>query len=291
MTSLNDEVRQGGDRVDCATAARDATRAAQAARVRIVEPREEEVSRRIARAGELVWGPGGTFAPNELRALAFSGNPVYLALDEDEPGHPVVGFAVGFLGWSPVLHVHSHQVGVVAGQRRRGIGYALKLAQRSICLTHGITDMRWTFDPLIRRNAEFNLNALGARAACFHPDFYGVMTDSINAGDATDRLEAVWDLRKPLPGQSAVSDRPRPAGGVLVDVADGQPVRAERAPAAGDLIRVSADYETIRRTDAEAAWSWRVTMRQALREAYAAGLYVASVDDLGYRLQRCERPA
>jgi predicted GNAT superfamily acetyltransferase len=275
--------------VDCATAVRDATRAAQAAHVRIVEPHEEEVGRRIVKTGELVWGPGGTFAPNELRALTFSGNPVYLALDEDEPDHPVVGFAVGFLGWSPLLHVHSHQVGVVAGQRRRGIGYALKLAQRSTCLTHGITDMRWTFDPLIRRNAAFNLNALGARAASFHPDFYGVMTDSINAGDATDRLEAVWDLRKPLPGRTAVGDRPCPAGRVLVDAKDGQPVRVERAPAAGDLIGVPADYETIRRSDAEAAWSWRVTMRLVLQEAYAAGLYIASVNDLGYRLQPLER--
>ena len=46
-------------------------------------------------------------------------------------------------------------------------------------------------DPLVRRNAAFNLNALGTRAVAFHPDFYGPMGDAINAGDASDRLEAV----------------------------------------------------------------------------------------------------
>jgi predicted GNAT superfamily acetyltransferase len=185
-----------------AGAGRDARAAAVRARVSIVQPRDEPGARLIAEIGDLIWGPRGTLARNELRALMHAGDPVHLAVDLDRQERPVVGFAVGFLGWSPVLHVHSHQVGVVEGHRRRGIGYALKLAQRHTCLSHGITDMRWTFDPLVRRNAAFNLGALGARAAAFHVQFYGAMEDAINGGDASDRLEAVWALDKPLPART-----------------------------------------------------------------------------------------
>ncbi len=160
-------------------AEREAASAAHQAGVGVSTADDERTARLVAEVGERVWGAGGTFAPNELRALAFSGNPVHLAVDEQDG--TAVGFAVGFIGWAPELHVHSHQTGVVASHRRRGVGYALKLAQRSTCLAHDVKQVRWTFDPLVRRNVAFNVNALGARAVNFHPDFYGAMTDSINA--------------------------------------------------------------------------------------------------------------
>ncbi len=273
--------------VDGETAQQDATRAARAAQVRIIEPRNERDSRLVSIAGDEVWGPGGTLAPNALRALSFSGSPIHLALDEREPGFPVVGFAVGFLGWSPGLHVHSHQVGVVNGHRRRGVGYALKLAQRQTCLSHGITDMRWTFDPLIRRNAAFNLCALGARAASFHPDFYGTMTDSINAGDSTDRLGAVWDLQQPLPTArhfGTEHDNVAVTGPMLIAVEGGRPRAIDRAPQAGAIIAVPHDYEALRRQDAELGRAWRTTLRGVMQAAYEAELRIGAVDELGYHL-------
>jgi predicted GNAT superfamily acetyltransferase len=273
------------DPADLAQAAdRDAARAAQKAGVRVLEADDERATRLISQAGDLVWGPRGTLAPNELRALAFSGNPVHLAV-EDRDGEPaIVGFAVGFLGWSPALHVHSHQAGVVEGHRRRGVGYALKLAQRKSCLMHGITEMRWTFDPLVRRNAAFNLNALGARAVAFYPDFYGPMSDTINAGDASDRLEAVWDLSRPLPsstgrGGSAAADAP-----VLLLDRDGRPVVADRAPVDGAVLQVPADYEVIRAGDRELGSTWRTAARDVIARAYDAGFRIGAVDERGYRL-------
>jgi predicted GNAT superfamily acetyltransferase len=262
----------------------DAAHAAEAAGVRVLEGADERVARLITQAGEQVWGPRGTFAPNELRALAFSGNPVHLAVDDRDDEPAVVGFAVGFLGWTPALHVHSHQAGVVEGHRRRGVGYALKLAQRRTCLLHGITEMRWTFDPLVRRNTAFNLNALGARAVAFHPDFYGSMSDTINAGDASDRLEAVWDLSRPLPprtgGQvSAAADGPA----LLLD-RDGRPVVPDRPPVDGAVLEVPADYEQIRARDRELSQAWRTAARTVIARAYDAGFQIGAVDQSGYRL-------
>jgi predicted GNAT superfamily acetyltransferase len=265
-------------------AARDAAAAAGAAGVRVLEAGEERINRLISQAGDQVWGPRGTFAPNELRALAFSGNPVHLAI-EDRDGEPsVVGFAVGFLGWSPVLHVHSHQAGVVEGHRRRGVGYALKLAQRATCLQHGVSEMRWTFDPLVRRNVAFNLNALGARAVAFYPDFYGPMSDSINAGDASDRLEAVWDLSRPMPSRTgSTGDRAWDAPALLLQ-RDGRPVVTGRPPADGAVVEVPGDYEQIRARDRELSGAWRAATREVLVGAYAAGFEVGTVGRSGYRL-------
>jgi predicted GNAT superfamily acetyltransferase len=269
-----------------AAAERDAREAADWAQIEIVEPRHDSGARLIEEVGDRVWGPGGTFARNELRAIMHAGDPVHLAVDRTLPGRPAVGFAVGFLGWTPVLHVHSHQVGVVDGYRRRGVGYALKLAQRHTCLARGITDMRWTFDPLVRRNAAFNLGALGARAAAFHVDFYGAMDDAINGGDASDRLEAVWALASPLPSAPA----PGPAPGTddelvsLLVEREGWPRLTGTEPSAGAVLAVPADYETLRRRDPARSQAWRAACREVLRSAYGVGLRVGRVTDAGYQL-------
>lgn len=255
----------------------DAKTAAARAGVQVIEADDEQAARLISRAGDLVWGPGGTFAPNELRALAFSGNPVHVATEARDG--TVVGFSVGFIGWAPVLHVHSHQAGVVEKYRRRGIGYALKLAQRHTCLAHGIDEMRWTFDPLVRRNVAFNVNALGARAAAFYPDFYGAMADSINAGDSSDRLEAQWDLTRPLPPTISPSgDAP-----VVLVSQDGWPV-AGGSPLPGGILEIPSDYESMRGTDGERSRAWRLAVRDVLVQAYGSGLRIGSVEKRGYRL-------
>lgn len=265
-------------------AARDAAAAARAADVRVLDADEERISRLISQVGDRVWGPRGTLAPNELRAMAFSGNPVHLAID-DRDGEPlVVGFAVGFLGWSPVLHVHSHQAGVVEGHRRRGIGYALKLAQRLTCLRHGVSEMRWTFDPMVRRNVAFNINALGARAVAFYPDFYGAMSDTINAGDASDRLEAVWDLSRPMPSRTGVPAERGAEGPALLLERDGLPVVTGHPPVHGAVLEVPGDYEQIRARDPEGSRAWRAATREVLAGAYPGGFEIGAVDRSGYRL-------
>lgn len=267
----------------------DARHAAARAQVDIVEPHDESAARLITEAGDRVWGPRGTLARNELQALMHAGDPVHLALDRSQVGRPVVGFSIGFLGWSPLLHVHSHQVGVLAGHRRRGIGYALKLAQRHTCLSHGLTDMRWTFDPLVRRNTAFNLGALGARAASFYVDFYGAMDDAINSGDASDRLEAVWSLTRPLPSKpntgtlNPVVPTDGDPASLLVE-RDGWPELTGVDPCPGALLTVPADYETLRRQDPARSSAWRAASREVLQATYGTGLRIGRVTEVGYQL-------
>ena len=74
------------------------------------------------------------------------------------------------------------------------MGFALKLHQRAWCLDRGITLMEWTYDPLVARNAYFNLSKLGATVAEYLPDFYGVMGDGINRFDESDRILVHWPL-------------------------------------------------------------------------------------------------
>ena len=73
------------------------------------------------------------------------------------------------------------------------------LKERAQALDQDIHVARWTYDPLVARNAWFNLGKLGAVADRFGRSFYGDMTDEINRGDRTDRLVIRWDL-DPEPG-------------------------------------------------------------------------------------------
>ena len=57
--------------------------------------------------------------------------------------------------------------------------------------------MAWTFDPLQAGNANFNFNRLGTTARIYSVNHYGDMQDGINAGMASDRLEAQWQLDSP----------------------------------------------------------------------------------------------
>lgn len=67
----------------------------------------------------------------------------------------------------------------------------------------------WTFDPLVRRNAHFNLAKLGAGPARYLPDFYGPMRDGINGAGDTDRLMVRWDLSGPVASAASLGEPAR----------------------------------------------------------------------------------
>ena len=139
---------------------------------------------------EAVWGDAQEIPRELIRALQLAGT----VLLGGEADGELVGFVLGFPGISGGLHLHSHMLGVVPSWQARGVGYALKLAQRAACLDAGIAEIRWTYDPLVYRNARFNLVKLRARGIRFLPAFYGEMTDRLNRGDRSDRFEVSWRL-------------------------------------------------------------------------------------------------
>ncbi|HEY0239110.1 MAG TPA: GNAT family N-acetyltransferase, partial [Friedmanniella sp.] len=140
-----------------------------------------------------VWRTGPRESPMEpglLVALGFAGNYVSGAFD---PDGTMVGACAGFLGAPLGGLLHSHVAAVRPGTAR-GTGTALKLHQRAWCAARGIGVIAWTYDPLIARNAWFNLGRLGAHVEAYLVDFYGKMDDGLNAGEESDRLLVHWPV-------------------------------------------------------------------------------------------------
>jgi predicted GNAT superfamily acetyltransferase len=233
--------------------------------------------------------------PNTLRAFELAGAQLLGAFDAGHAGDPahLVGVSIAFVGVSgSTPHLHSHATGVDPRRQLRGVGFALKLAQRDWALAHGITEVRWTFDPLIARNAHFNLTKLGARGIAYHPNCYGAMRDGMNVGDETDRVEARWDLCKPVGRAEPDLDALRQRGAVVVlDVApDGSPVAAPVPQAVHDvplLARVPEDVVSLRTGRPDLARVWRIVARDAIGGALDAGFVAtAATRDGWYVLER-----
>ena len=111
-------------------------------------------------------------------------------------GADMVGFVYGFPGFEGDHRViHSDMLAVRESWRDRGLGGALKLAQRDAALARGVDRITWTFDPLQTRNAYLNLEKLGVVAERYLEDFYGETSSPLHAG-GTDRLWVTWHLRE-----------------------------------------------------------------------------------------------
>lgn len=263
------------------TAATEARRAARDAGIRIVGLQSSDEVRRIRPVIDAVWGASEMPPPNLLRAIAHAG-AVMLAAEPlgTAPGEAICGFAFGFLGWHGGLHLHSHLVAVHPGLRSQGVGYALKLAQRSVCLQEGVIECRWTFDPLVLRNARFNFLRLGVRAVSFLPDCYGRMGDAINGDDASDPFEVSWRLDGQL--------RPRPAaaGTPLITIdADGYPRRTSAPVGPGAGVIIPPGYAQLRATADPRAAAWRSMTRRIFLDCFDAGLVAAGIGAGGYRFE------
>ncbi|WP_370416645.1 GNAT family N-acetyltransferase [Streptomyces fradiae] len=218
-----------------------------------------------------IWGTDADSPPvsaEVMRALSHAGNYVAGAYE----GGRLVGASVAFYGDPIGTTLHSHITGTAMG---RGIGLALKMHQRDWALARGIKRITWTYDPLIRRNAHFNLVKLGARPVEYLQSFYGEMDDAINGGDESDRVLAAWDLTAPV----APHPLDPPAGasyGVRND--DGRPVIGP-ADTGTVLVDLPDDIESLRRTDPGAARDWRLAVRHVLGGLLAEGARVAGFHD------------
>lgn len=219
-----------------------------------------------------VWGSsGGGLLPVELlRAYAHAGDPVLGAFQVDSGR--MIGICVGFLAAPTAddLHLHSHMTGVVPGIQHRGVGFALKSAQRDWCLERGIGDVRWTVDPLLAANAWFNIGKLGGTAHSYLPLFYGEMDDDLNRGEETDRLELTWRV-----------DSDRVAAALSGRAPNGS------SPAPELTVAIPSDYFGLRAADPEEANRVRAEVRKQLTEAFDAGLEITGFTrETGYLLTK-----
>jgi predicted GNAT superfamily acetyltransferase len=221
----------------------------------------------IIRVMVSTWGDYQVVPREMIRALAHSGNVPWGAV----AGGELVGYV---LGWAAVdadegLHVHSHMLATTPDRRQRGVGYALKLAQRAQALEQGITFARWTFDPLIARNAYFNLHKLGAVADGFERGFYGEMTDDQNRGDRSDRFVVRWDLERGPTPRAPVGD-----GRELIAMTDDEP-RLEVRPTESNgrwFLRIPEQYQELRARRPDLAQRWRDVVADAIEACLSCGL-------------------
>jgi len=157
----------------------------------IIEPKSIKDYQSIEDIQRSAWGMNDIdIVPYRIIiAIHKAGGNVLLAYANDEP----IGFVLGFFGLSgDRLFIHSHQLGVKREYWGRGVGYLLKLKQREFALSRNIDLIRWTFDPLIGRNAHLNFFKLGAINNTYLLNVYGEMRDKLNYGVPSDRFYVEW---------------------------------------------------------------------------------------------------
>jgi predicted GNAT superfamily acetyltransferase len=232
-----------------------------------------------------IWKPTDPMPYEMLRVLQHLGGYISGVYD----GGTLVGACAAF----PTAdgRLHSHITGVSA--QGKGAGFAIKRHQRTWALAHGITAITWTFDPLVRRNAYFNIAKLAARAEEYLPDFYGEMPDELNAGDPSDRILLSWELDTPevaaaVTGASPAEPAP-PDVTALTAGPDGRPVETDPAGAARLAVGTPEDIAALRTADPPLALAWRQAQRTALGGALSGGYRVTGFTRSGHYILEVAR--
>jgi predicted GNAT superfamily acetyltransferase len=189
---------------------------------------------------------GTEITPNLLQAMIHSGSYLSGVFIENK----IVGAAFAFPATNNGLHLHSHMTAVLPEFRDKGVGYALKIDQWHWAKKNNYSEISWTFDPLVSRNAKLNLIKLGVNISSYHPNFYGDMPDALNAGDESDRLMVSWKVVGVNPVQRELVSMPKPN-----DI----------------LIQIPADIVAIRSSDKTENLRWRRKVREQFLQAFEKG--------------------
>ena len=201
-----------------------------------------------------IWGTQTvTMQPELLLAMQDEGALLAGAFTQ---ASELIAFVFGFPTHDPSVQ-HSHALGISEGHRSAGLGARLKWWQRAWCLAHGISTVRWTYDPLRVQNAKLNIHKLGAVAHEYLPNYYGELT-GINAGTPSDRVMAIWNLE-----DSRVLDR----------LAGCSQLVARDAL----VFELPTDFGALQLSDPTAALEWRLRGRAFLKDAFARGYQITQL--------------
>ena len=186
---------------------------------------------------------GTEITPNLLQAMIHSGSYLSGAFIDKK----IVGAAFAFPATNNGLHLHSHMTAVLDEYRDKGVGYALKIDQWNWAKKNTYSHLSWTFDPLVRRNAKLNIVKLGVDISAYHPNFYGDMTDALNAGDESDRLMVFWRTALDAPKAREIITNPE-----TDDI----------------LIEIPEDIVAIRSKNQSESMKWRRQVREQFMAAF-----------------------
>jgi chorismate synthase len=229
----------------------------------------------------LVWGDDIKPHPKELLIpVQAEGGLVAGAF---APQGELVGMVFGFPTLDPAVQ-HSQMLCTLEEWRGQGIGRRLKWFQREWCLARGITLARWTVDPLRAVNAELNIRCLGATAATYLPDYYGVM-QGIDAGTPTDRLLVEWRLDSPRVSarvNQPPTDAEFPAAEPAFTVSGGRPgVPRPTLDCPQILLPLPEHFISLCKSDPQLALSWRLQTRALFGGFFSRGYRITGFTHRG----------
>lgn len=210
-----------------------------------------------------------------LHAVSYVGGLVAGAFDSSDR---LLGFVFGITGIRDGALAHwSHMLGVHTSARNLGIGRRLKEFQRSVLASQGVNRVLWSFDPLMAKNAYFNINRLGASVVEYVPDMYGTTASPLHLGLATDRLIARLDSPPPArPANPPTSYVGIPILTPISRVGDLVLSLNDRPPATL-LIEIPVDVLDVLATSRKTAEVWRLAVRDHFRWALQRGYSVTGV--------------
>jgi len=205
----------------------------------------------------------------------------------------LLGFVFGMTGIERGAIVHwSDLLAVRVGMQNHGLGRRLKEFQREAVRSLGATRIYWTYDPLVARNAHFNLNRLGVRVAEYVPDMYGTNTGSeLHSGVGTDRFIVDWPIGPPRHARPGTPHEVKPGEGSLHDTPilnarteDGRDPDVARFSAfLPPIVRIEIPHDifSVLAESATRAARWRKTTRLAFQWALASGYTVERFEHNG----------
>src|SRR5919106_2727134 len=156
---------------------------------------------------------------------------------------------------------YSHVMAVAKDYQNKGVGARLKWAQRERALGEGRKLIKWTWDPMMSRNAHFNLNRLGAIVDTYSDNFYGMDYNLDHAiGLPSDRLSATWHL-----------DSAR-----VCALASGTPVTIDAETAA--IVSIPSEWTALVKQDPQRARDEQARVRAEFNKAFEQNLICAGFE-------------
>jgi predicted GNAT superfamily acetyltransferase len=156
--------------------------------------------------------------------------------------------------------------------RSFGLGAELKKLQAAIAHQRGFTEIVWTVDPLRSANARLNVEKLGAVSNHYEINRYGEGYGSgLYGGMPTDRLHMSWQIDSRRVRERIQGERPPMTADDIDDLLHYDPGKpqAERS-----LVHIPADIDQLLAVDPNAALRWRLSLRDTLPAAFAAGYVI-----------------
>ncbi|HEY8563844.1 MAG TPA: hypothetical protein VIL74_25920 [Pyrinomonadaceae bacterium] len=156
---------------------------------------------------------------------------------------------------------YSHMTAVDQDFQNSGIGARLKWAQRERSLAVGVDYIKWTYQPVLARNAFFNIERLGATIETYMPNFYGTGAEANDSKIQvmkvdSDRLFADWHLTSPK----------------TIALSKGE--KYEEPGELAKTIEIPPDWNTLVVEDTKKAIAEQERIKREFQTAFAEGLIV-----------------